>query len=126
MPMSKAEGDERFRVRADKHSHFTALHAVGALDYGSSPLLKEQADVALGATDHPRLVIDLTEVTFCDSTGYGVLMYALTRVRRVAGSLVLVGPSTVMRQRLRRLGVAELFDTRRTVEEAMEAFPKTT
>ncbi|GAA4187553.1 hypothetical protein GCM10022252_21300 [Streptosporangium oxazolinicum] len=124
--MSKTEDDERFRVRADKHRHFTALHAVGALDYGSSRLLKEQADAALKATDHPRLVIDLTEVTFCDSTGYGVLMYALTRVRRVAGSLVLVGPSTVMRRRLKRLGVADLFDTRRTVEEAMEAFPKAT
>ncbi|MEU8382869.1 STAS domain-containing protein [Streptosporangium sp. NPDC048865] len=124
--MPKAEEGAGFRVRADRHSQFTALHAVGALDYGSSPLLKEQADVVLGAMDHPRLVIDLTEVTFCDSTGYGVLMYALTRVRRLAGSLVLVGLSSVMRQRLRRLGVAELFDTRRTVEEAMEAFPKAT
>ncbi|MFF5112937.1 STAS domain-containing protein [Streptosporangium sp. NPDC000509] len=124
--MAKAEEGGRLRVRADEHRDFVALHAVGALDYGSSPLLKEQADVALGATDPPRLVIDLTEVTFCDSTGYGVLMYALNRVRRLAGSLVLVGPSAVMRQRLRRLGVADLFDTRRTVEEAVEAFAEVT
>jgi len=124
--MSMAEEGGRLRIRADKHCHFIALCAAGALDYGSSPLLKEQADAALGATDHPHLVIDLTEVTFCDSTGYGVLMYTLTRVRRLAGSLVLVGPSAVMRQRLRRLGVADLFDTRRTVEEAVKAFPEVT
>ncbi|MGC5015381.1 STAS domain-containing protein [Streptosporangium sp. DT93] len=115
-----------FRVRADRRGRVTALHAVGPLDYASSPMLKREADAALGAMDHPRLVIDLSEVTFCDSTGYGVLMYALTRVRRLAGSLVLVGTSAVMRNRLIRLGVAELFETRRTVEEAMETFPETT
>ncbi|MEV4376867.1 STAS domain-containing protein [Streptosporangium sp. NPDC049644] len=124
--MSRGEDGAGFHIRADRHRHFTTLYAAGALDYGSAPLLKEQADIALRATDHPRLVIDLTEVTFCDSTGYGVLMYALTRVRRLTGSLVLVGLSTAMRNRLSRLGVAELFDTRRTVEEAKKVFPGTT
>ena len=93
------------------------------MDYGSSPILKEQTDAVLEAMDHPRLVIDLTGVAFCDSTGYGVLMYALIHARRVAGSLILVGTSAVMRQRLNRLGVGELFDTRSTVEEAINAFP---
>ncbi|GAA0836310.1 STAS domain-containing protein [Streptosporangium amethystogenes subsp. fukuiense] len=124
--MSRGEDGAGFHIRADRHRHFTTLYAAGALDYGSAPLLKEQADIALRATDHPRLVIDLTEVTFCDSTGYGVLMYALTRVRRLTGSLVLVGLSAAMRNRLSRLGVAELFDTRRTVEEAKKVFPGTT
>ena len=123
--MSDIPNNSGFHVRADTHGRCTTLHATGALDYGSSPLLKEQTDAALEAMDHPRLVIDLTEVTFCDSTGYGVLMYALTHVRRLAGSLILVGTSAIMRQRLNRLGVGELFDTRSTVEEAINAFPAT-
>jgi anti-sigma B factor antagonist len=123
--MSDIQDNSVFQVRADEHGRYTTLHATGALDYGSSSILKEQTDAVLEATDHPRLVIDLTGVTFCDSTGYGVLMYALIHIRRVAGSLILVGASAVMRQRLNRLGVGELFDTRGTVEEAISAFPAT-
>ncbi|MDP9849939.1 STAS domain-containing protein [Streptosporangium lutulentum] len=112
-------------MRTDRGDRCTTLHATGALDYGSSPLLKEQTDAVLKSADHPRLVIDLTEVTFCDSTGYGVLMYALAHIRSMAGSLILVGIPSIMRQRLNRLGVGGLFDTRGTVEEAMNAFPAT-
>ncbi|GAA2876536.1 hypothetical protein GCM10010517_37730 [Streptosporangium fragile] len=121
--MVDVRGGSEFHVRADRHRHGTALYATGALDYASSRLLKEGTDAALRAEDRPHLVIDLTGVTFCDSTGYGTLIYALTRVRAVGGTLVLVGPSTTMRERLSLLGVEELFDIRRTVEETVAPCP---
>ncbi|WP_260315940.1 anti-sigma factor antagonist [Streptosporangium becharense] len=108
-----------FQLRVDRRRHGMILHAGGSLDYLSSQLLKEEIDVALRTEGGRRLVIDLGGVSFCDSTGYGVLIYALTRVRAVAGSLVLAGLPTTMRERLNLLGLGELFDVRDTAEEAV-------
>ena len=68
----------------------THLIAVGGeLDMGAAPDLREAIDRALedgGLT----LVVDLTEATFIDSTGIGVLMAGRQRLRLAGGSLELV------------------------------------
>ena len=65
------------------------LSVAGAVDVYTSPRLREALSQAIdaGCTD---LVVDLDQVSFLDSTGLGVLVGGLKRVRSVGGTLVVV------------------------------------
>ena len=61
----------------------------GELDMNAAPDLRAAIEAAIdaGAT---RVVVDLSEVTFIDSTAIGVLLAARERLRRSGGSLDVV------------------------------------
>lgn len=63
------------------------VHVSGDVDVTAAPALREAID-AVVAEGHRRLVLDLTEVTFIDSTGLGVVVGRLKGLRREGGSLV--------------------------------------
>jgi anti-sigma B factor antagonist len=74
----------------------TVLRIVGELDVSGAPRLRAELDQALASADPLKLVIDLTEVPFCDSVGLGVLVSALNHARRTRGRLILVvGPGMI-------------------------------
>jgi anti-sigma B factor antagonist len=65
------------------------------LDASSAPALKRQI-VALIASGHPRIALDLSDVEFIDSSGLSALVSALRQMHD-GGELVLSGPrSTVL------------------------------
>jgi anti-anti-sigma factor len=59
---------------------------------------------------HGRLVVDLTEVSFIDSSGIEALCSARRRVAREGGTVVLRGPSAIVLRALEVTGVAPLFE----------------
>jgi len=64
----------------------------GELDYGASPQLREHIFGQIKA-GRRRLVLDLSDVTFIDSTAIGVIVGAVTRLRSSGGgSLAVVCP----------------------------------
>jgi anti-sigma B factor antagonist len=64
----------------------------GEVDFAASPALKERLFDHIDA-GRERLILDLTAVTFIDSTAIGVLIGAATRLRsRGAGTLAVVCP----------------------------------
>jgi anti-sigma B factor antagonist len=71
----------------DSDAHVVAVG--GELDMNAAPELKESI---LGVVDEgkTRVVVDLTEATFIDSTAIGVLVGGLKRLREAGGSLDLV------------------------------------
>ncbi|MEV4896666.1 STAS domain-containing protein [Nonomuraea sp. NPDC055795] len=77
-------------VRSWHEEGCTVVHARGDLDVSGAPRLSEALDAVWTGADPPHLVIDLTEVPFCDSVGLGVLVGALNHVRELSGRLVLV------------------------------------
>jgi anti-sigma B factor antagonist len=62
----------------------------GELDLVTLPAVRDQI-LGLIADGCRSLVIDLTEVRFCDSSGLGVFVGAHRRLRAVDGDLELVG-----------------------------------
>jgi len=64
------------------------VSVAGEVDAHTAPPVREAvlATVGPGA----RVVVDLTEVTFLDSTGLGVFVTALKRLREVDGTLDVV------------------------------------
>jgi anti-sigma B factor antagonist len=64
------------------------LVAGGELDYAASPQLRERMAEAI--TAGMRLVVDLSQATFIDSTAIGAIVGAVMRVREHEGSLAVV------------------------------------
>jgi anti-sigma B factor antagonist len=76
----------------------TVLTVAGEIDVATAPELRERI-VELVNGGVYNLVIDMAAVEFCDSTGLGVLVGGLKRVRSHDGSLTLIN----VRDSVRRL-----------------------
>ncbi len=75
-------------VATDERDGVVIVNVAGEIDAHTAPAVREAVHGAIGSK--VRLVVDLTDVTFLDSTGLGVLVTALKRVRELDGSLDLV------------------------------------
>jgi len=64
---------------------------VGELDLHAARELRPALDDAAGA-DFPLLIVDLSEVTFIDSTGLGAILQAHQRLRRQGREVKVVAP----------------------------------
>jgi anti-sigma B factor antagonist len=64
---------------------------VGELDIATAPELCARLDATRSAR-RPRMLVDLTDVDFCDSTGLRALLGAASEVRAHGGRFAIVCP----------------------------------
>ena len=79
----------------------------GELDLATAPALRAALERALA--DGDQLVVDLSAVTFIDSSGLSVLVRAY-QVLGVTGTLKVRGPSSQARRLFEMAGVESLID----------------
>jgi anti-sigma B factor antagonist len=98
----------------------TVVSVGGEIDVYTAPRLREEITelVAAGTYD---LVIDMSEVEFLDSTGLGVLVGGLKKVRAHDGSLQLVCSQDRLLKIFRITGLAKVFVIHETAEAALAA-----
>jgi anti-sigma B factor antagonist len=97
----------------------TAVVSVaGEVDVYTSPLLQERL-VEVLRDGSPKIVLDLSGVTFLDSTGLGVLITGLKRCRSADGDLVLVTAQPNVLKVLEITGLNDVFQIYETVEDAI-------
>ncbi|MBN1192613.1 MAG: STAS domain-containing protein [Coriobacteriia bacterium] len=91
----------------------------GEVDVYTSPKLKKElADVANAGCLH--IVVDLDNLNFIDSSGLGVLVSALRRVKENGGTLRLVCTKEGILKIFRITGLDKVFPLFETAEEARE------
>ena len=88
----------------------TVLSAAGELDVNTAPELREQ--LAQLVNDGARIVVDLADVSFVDSTALSVLVSALKRLRQADGDLALASPTPSVRRVFEITGLTRLFTIR--------------
>jgi anti-anti-sigma factor len=94
------------------------LSITGDIDMSTVPQLQQQVDAVL--RDSPAaLIIDLTNVDFMASVGFGVLVGTGQDSGHVAYALVASGPT---RRMLDLLAIDTVIDVCLTVEEALRRF----
>jgi anti-sigma B factor antagonist len=96
------------------------VRLAGELDLYNANVVR---DSLLEATDDgppDRVVVDLSEVNFIDSTTLGVLIEARTKLANRRGFL-LAAPGLETRRALQISGLDRHFAVHNTVEEALEA-----
>ena len=80
----------------------------GEVDIQTSPMLEEHLRAVLDQ-GHRALAVDLSDVSFLDSTGLSVLVAALQRCRSAGGGLRLISPQPNVRRVLDITGLAATF-----------------
>jgi anti-sigma B factor antagonist len=96
------------------------VEVAGEVDVYTAPTLRQHLrDVSSG--ERPRIVVDMAEVKLLDSTGLGVLVGAMGRVRESEGTLRLVVTSDHILKVLRITGLDALIPVDTDAEQAIEA-----
>ena len=84
------------QVTTDKVGTATVVRCEGRLNMLAAPGLKGSLDT-LVAEGNKRLVIDLSETAFMDSSGLGALIAGLKRARQMGGDLRIAAPNDQVR-----------------------------
>jgi anti-sigma B factor antagonist len=92
----------------------------GWIEIASAPQLRDTL-ISLIDDGHLHLVVDLSEVVFLDSTGLGVLIGLLHRLRSRDGSLVLAGAKDRVYKVFHTTQLTKVLTFTDTVDDAMTA-----
>jgi anti-sigma B factor antagonist len=98
------------------------LDVAGEVDVYTSPKLRERL-VGLVHDGATSIVVNLEEVEFIDSTGLGVLVGVLKRIRGRGGSLSLVCQQEGLLRVFAITGLEKVFAIYATVDEATRPTP---
>jgi anti-anti-sigma factor len=108
-----------------QEDEWAVLRVSGELDLVTSPALRQSVHDVVAAGRH-SIVLDLSEVVFCDSSGVGVLIAARRLMRSCRGRLRLILPAqgaadgSHVNRVLGALGVRRLFDVYPDVDAAVD------
>ncbi|MEV7392275.1 MULTISPECIES: STAS domain-containing protein [unclassified Streptomyces] len=112
-----------FKVTGVEQGEWAVLGVSGELDLVTSPVLRQRVHDVV-AEGHHCLVLDLSDVFFCDSSGVGVLIAARRLIRSCRGRLRLILPAqgasdgSHVNRVLGALGVRRLFDVYGDIDSA--------
>ena len=100
------------------------VSVAGEVDLGTATQLSEHTVAAMQERG-PNMVLDLSAVTFMDSTGLKVLLACQRRTRLAGGELGLSGPAHSVGRVLSVTGLDQVFVIRDTVDETVDALAGT-
>ena len=106
--MAKRESSN-FLLAVDLAGAQPVVRIVGEVDMANSPAVKNTlAELVEGG--HLAVVVDLTEVTFMDSSGLHVLVETQRRLSEFGGKVVLRRPRPAVGRLLEVTGITAIFE----------------
>lgn len=109
-----------FCIAVDHRGPVTVLRVTGEIDIYTAPRLR-QTSRDLTDLGHHELVLDLTQLTFTDSTGLSVMVGARKRLIPLGGRVVLAAVPQNLARVLRITGLTKVFPVYATADEAVAA-----
>ncbi|GIH50390.1 anti-sigma factor antagonist [Microbispora rosea subsp. rosea] len=100
--------------------HVLVVALDGALDYTNAELLRRDVEAVLGA-EHRELVLDLSDLGFCDSTGIRILLSIRKLMQERDGAVTLAGPNARLARIFRLTGLINAFTVAPSLAEALDA-----
>jgi anti-sigma B factor antagonist len=110
----------RLDFEVQRLSDLPVLCVSGEIDIYTAPLFK-QAVVNLVSEGNKDVIIDLSNVSFMDSSGFGTLLGATKRLRPLGGGLHLAAPNNTIQRMLRLTRLDTIMRIYPTAEEAARA-----
>ncbi|MFF5208556.1 STAS domain-containing protein [Streptosporangium sp. NPDC000396] len=107
------------KVSTRSHAGHTVMAIVGEIDLYTAPGLQSEFARLLQESPATHVVIDLSGVEFCDSTGMNVLLSALKRLRERGGTLELAAPRPAVRKILQVTGLDSVFTVHESLPEKL-------
>jgi anti-sigma B factor antagonist len=96
------------KVTTWSQGEHTVLLVAGEIDLYTAPKLQSELSSALNQRP-ARLIVDMSGVEFCDSTGINVLLAAHRTARERGSEFQLAGPGSATRKVLQVTGLESVF-----------------
>jgi anti-sigma B factor antagonist len=106
------------RVDVSRRGRWSVVAVAGEVDVATAPRLRERL-IGLVNDGCYHIVVDLAAVDFIDSTGLGVLISGLKRVRTHDGELALVCTEARILKVFEITGLTKVFPLYGSVEDAV-------
>jgi anti-sigma B factor antagonist len=119
--MSLGEAAGRLGLKHRLDGGVAVVTVTGEVDVFTTGLLREGLLGVIAGETGPGLVVNLAAVSFLDSTGTGVLVGVLHRVRAAGGRLAVAAPSRQARAILAITGLDRVFPVYDGEAEAVQA-----
>ena len=100
---------EAFSVRTEQHGEAAVIVPTGELDLATAPALEDALRRAFGG-DSARVVLDLRELEFIDSSGLRTLLSARRQSEDAGTQFSLVAGHRALERTLEIAGVHKVFD----------------
>jgi len=102
--------------KVDNDTHVLAV--TGEIDLFTAPEFKQRMSALIDA-GRSRIVVDLTQTTFIDSSSLGVLIGAHRRLKLRGGALLVVCDSEAIAKTFKITGLDGVFTLAASVDEAL-------
>ncbi len=112
--------DEALEVHLEQSEGLSVAHVAGEIDLATAPELRDR--LAEIPSDAENVIVDLSDVTFLDSTGLSVLVATWKRLADddSHGTFRLVVSRPTIKRVLEVTGLAQVFEVFPTLEEAIK------
>jgi len=97
------------RVSSRSQGDHTIVTLAGEIDLYTAPRLQSELLAAMRSAEPAQVVVDMSGVEFCDSTGMNVLLAAHRQACERGGGLALAAPRAPVRKILEVTGLASVF-----------------
>jgi anti-sigma B factor antagonist len=102
------DGGRNLRIEVADTTSPTTVVLAGEIDISTSGRVRE-ALLAISQSGENKVVVDMTNVTFMDSTGLAALVGSLKRFRTMNGKMVLRSPTPAVQKVLEITGLTRVF-----------------
>jgi len=96
------------------------LDVAGEIDVYTAPQFKEAVNQLINS-GQKDLIVNMGQVTYMDSSGFGTLLSATKRLRPEGGTVNLVACNSAIDRMLRITRLNTVFGTFRTIDEALQS-----
>ena len=110
----------RIETSLRQEQDIPVLDVTGEIDIYTTPQFKEAVSAAIDQ-NKPAIVINMANVTYMDSSGFGTLLSATKRLRPLDGALYLSGCNEAIQRMLQITRLNTIFGVYSTEAEAIAA-----
>ena len=108
-------------VKIETKNGLTVCHVEGEIDINSSPGIKKSFDKVLSAKT-PKIIVNLSKVTYVDSSGLATLVEILKNMRSYGGRLRLTNLSSKIKSLFEITKLEKLFEIMADEQDAISTF----
>ena len=111
---------QELHIEIDRRDGVSVITPMGEIDLGRSPTLRSELGVVI--SEHPpRIVVNLAEVSYMDSSGVATLVEALQQCRAANITLLLCGMQDRVRSIFEIARLDMVFSINDTLETALDS-----
>lgn len=118
MPILRGGCPIQFSVEVRTEGKWSVLDVCGDVDLATAPTLGKRIDELVAET-RIYIVLNLEGASFMDSSGIGVLVGSMKRVREMEGELVLASPNPQVLRILELSGLPKVLPIFETLDSAI-------